>query len=671
MSDFFNELVGKWGLQEFRALPDFIKQQINFIDDIVKNDLKAGDVFIKKNLFDKNRRDLFLEQHEQINNNERKPFARWVFEQTLNEKHIQDAKNQVLAVMLQLPYLASMMQIRQLSFAVRPELKEPHFVEECKSFACIPFTCKSNEKASLYLGFGTEEKLKEFQQLGPQVPSVIRVLSEEFGEENTFYFLTEEDTVIAELGSTSNSSTTENGSKVLLERDLAQHDIARHWAALFNEAIKLGGTDIHCDPSIMPNDDSVSIKIRIDGKLSDVKEHKSAAKLSFKHSMFREMVSYLHQESKAGEVGRTIHRPVSGMVFDYEAKSGSIRIKMRPEFAPLGIKDASGKELVRVVLRIWEMKSTRTLQDLNVPSKIIEHIDKIVKADNGLVLAAGPTGSGKSTLMGAILNEQKKLTRGTQSILSFEDPVEQVSEGLVQIQLTDPVRMKIEKGELDELTVRQGILRSFLRQDPDIVFIGEVRDEMTATFAGDKASSGHKTYATFHSTSPEDALIRLAAKLEDSPANLVQFFTSLTCIMNINLLASPCKTCGHKQQVTETQIKSLEEKLSLTEEHVQRLQKLEIIHSKGKVMVKVSHDKDNEEFEEQECTNCSGQRVKGRVPVFGVFTLNRARKMELLNFNDPSRYLRITENPDVDMRDSILDGLESGSISIQSLLNEV
>lgn len=660
MTDFFNKYVLKWGMSHLRSVPDFIQEQISFLDRIETDHLKAGDVFIQKGLLNEQRRDKFLDEHSKVHKNIRRPFARWVFEQTPNEKLIQDAKNQILAVMLQLPYLSSMAQIKQLSLEVVSELKEPGFLEECKTFVCIPFTCKTNEREILHIGFGTEEKLKEFIQLGPQVRSLVRAYAEKFAESDVYYFLTEEDTVIAELGSSSNSAATESGAKVLLERELRQHDIAQNWATLFNEAIKLGGTDIHCDPSIMPNDDHVSIKIRVDGKLSNVAEHKSAAKLRIKHSTFREMVSYLHSKTGAGEVGRAINKPVSGMVFDYENSSGVMRIKMRPEFAPLGVKDASGKELVRVVLRIWEIKSsTASLKDLNVPENIISYINKLIEADDGLILAAGPTGSGKSTLMGAILDAQNKLTKGTESVLSFEDPIEQVSKGLVQIQLTDPIRMQIEKGELDELTVRQAILRSFLRQDPDKVFIGEVRDTMTATFAGDIASSGHKTFATFHSTSPEDALIRLAAKLESSPANLVQFFTSLSCIININLLASPCKRCGSECDITPLQINRLKDRLSLSDEQAEKLTNLKVVVSSGKLN------------EKTDCPECTGKRVNGRVPVFGVFTINRQRKMELLNFNDPSRYLRITENPDVDMRDSVIDGLKRGVVSLQSLLNEV
>ena len=660
MTDFFNKYVGKWGLTQFRSLPDFIQDQIRFLERIENDNLKTGDVFIQKGLLDESRRDKFLEEHLNVDKNKRRPFARWVFEQTPNEKNIQDAKNQLLAVILELPYLASMTQIRQLSLEAIPDLKDADFVDECKKAICIPFTCNLNGHETLYLGFGTEEKLKEFMQLGPQVRSRIRSISDTFGEGNTYYFLTEEDTIISELGSSSANSAVENGSKVLFEQDMKQHNVAQNWAALFNEAIKLGGTDIHCDPSILPNEDSVSIKIRVDGKLSNVAEHKSAAKLSIKHATFREMVSYLHSTTQAGEVGRTITRPVSGMVFDYENQAGVMRIKMRPEFAPLGIKDASGKELVRVVLRIWEIKdSISSLEELNVPDNIIRYIDKILKSENGLIIAAGPTGSGKSTLMGAILEKQTQLSKGSESILSFEDPIEQVSENLVQIQLTDAGRGQRGKGELDEVTVRQRILRAFLRQDPNKIFIGEVRDTMTAIFAGDIASSGHKTFATFHATSAEEALVRLSAKLESSQANLVQFFSALSCIFSTNLLASPCKKCGKKHPISESQVTGLVEKLDLNKEQVDRLSSMEIFLSTGKLN------------EDTVCPECSGKSVKGRVPVFGVFTISRQRKMKLLDFGDTSRFARITEQPDVDMRDSVLDGIERGDVSVQSLLDEV
>lgn len=655
MSEVEKMFINIWGLFHLKSLPNFISEQIDFLTEVEKNEFKAGDIFVKKGLLDEARKDKYLTRHESLGAKKRRPFARWVFDQAPNDKALQDSKNRIMATLLKLPYIASMPQIRSLMLETASELESNKFRDECKSSLCLPFTNASQESNEiLFLGFGSEEKYKEYRQLGPQWRSEIKDLENRFGSNNTYYFITEEDTVVAELGSVITSSTTETGSKVLLEQDLKQHDIAQNWAELFNEAIKLGGTDIHCDPSIIPSDDSIDIKIRIDGKLSKVTEQK----FRLRHSTFREMVSYLHSATGAGEVGSTITKPVSGMVFDYENSASTMRIKMRPEFAPLGIKDASGKELVRVVLRVWEIKdSTQTLDDLNVPENVKALIQDLVISDAGLILAAGPTGSGKSTLMGGILDAQYKHDGGTESILSFEDPIEQVSKGLVQIQLTDTMRMNIERGEVDELTARKSMLRSFLRQDPDKIFIGEVRDSMTAEFAGDISSSGHKTFATFHATSPEDALVRLAAKLEGSTANLVQFFSSLSCIITTKLIASPCSACGYKGELSKGEIHSLKVKFELSEKQLSRLSGAAVTLNKG-----VAEDGDV-------CRACSGKGVNGRRPVLGVFNMSRERKLQLLDLHDPSRFLRVTEAPDVDMKDSIIDSLINGEISIKALVN--
>lgn len=660
MSEFENQYIQSWGFDHVQAIPDFMKSQLEFLRLVSDKNLKTGDIFVKEGLLDEKRKNRLLEQHDNLPVAQRRQFARWVFDQTPNDKLIQDAKNRVMALVLRLPYVSTMPNLRSLSLAPVTELSDAEFREECKKKLCIPCFYKefeSSDEGSLYLVFGNEQKLREYTQAGPQQKSLIKELESKYGEANSYCLLTEEDTVIAELGSSSVVANSDVGSKILLERDLLQHEIARHWVTIFNEAIKLGGTDIHCDPSILPNDDSVSIKIRIDGKLVDVTKLKSAARLQFVHSTFSEMVSFLHSETGAGEVGRTINKPVSGMVFDYENHSGVMRIKMRPEFSPLGIKDAAGKEIVRVVLRVWEIKdSIATLRDLNVPGNVVSLIDKLIKADDGLILAAGPTGSGKSTLIGAILDAQHEYDGGTESILSFEDPIEQVSKGLVQAQLTDSMRAMIDRGEVDELTARQTMLRSFLRQDPDKVFIGEVRDSMTAMFAGDIASSGHKTFATFHATSPEDALVRLAAKLEGSTANLVQFFSALTCIINTKLVPSNCPSCKLEKIISEAQLADLTEKYHLNDEQQKNIKDSAFISNSGK-------DNDG-----NVCRACSGKGTKGRVPVFGVFKLSRTQKMVLMDFNDSTRFMKVTEKPDIDMRDSIVDLLAKGVVSVDTLL---
>lgn len=654
MIEIEKKLINSWGLSHLPTLPDFISEQIDFLIDVENQHLKVGEIFVRKGLLDESRKDLYLTHHGKLGAQKRRPFARWVFDNSPNDKVLQDSKNKMAAVLLKLPYIASMPHIRNLMLDTASELESNKFRDECKSLLCLPFTSVSSDKKNvLFLGFGSEDKLKEYRQLGPQWRSEIKDLENRYGTDNTYYFLTEEDTVVAELGSVITSATTETGSKVLLERELQLHDIAKHWGELFNEAIKLGGTDIHCNPSIIPNDDSVDLKIRIDGKLTKPTEHK----FQLRHSTFREMVSYLHSATGAGEVGSTITKPVNGMAFDYENTASTMRIKMRPEFAPVGVKDASGKELVRVVLRVWEIKnSTQTLDDLNVPNNVKKLIQELVITDNGLILAAGPTGSGKSTLMGAILDSQYKYDGGTESILSFEDPIEQVSKGLVQIQLTDTMRMNIERGDVDELTARKSMLRSFLRQDPDKIFIGEVRDSMTAVFAGDISSSGHKTFATFHATSPEDALVRLAAKLEGSTANLVQFFSSLSCIITTKLIASPCSACGVDGHLSEVELRNLKVKFDLTDEQIKKLTTSSVTRNNGK--------------ETESCRVCSGKGIKGRKPVIGVFKMNRERKLQLLDLSDPSRFLRVTDDPDIDMRSSIVDSLISGQISVKALIND-
>tara|TARA_Y100000782_G_scaffold115160_1_gene155316 strand:- start:1076 stop:3028 length:1953 start_codon:yes stop_codon:yes gene_type:complete len=639
--------LSMWGLTDV-ALPDYLTKQIDFLNSIIEKNINEEDVFLHKNLITEHEKANLLEKHSALSPVERKRFSRWVFEQTPNNKIIQNAKMSVMAIIHSLPFLVSAKDIKEMGLEPVKKLQDPSFKEECTNRLCLPFESNTN----LYLGFGSEKEYKEYIQLGMQTRSLIKNLEHKHGENNTFYFFTEENVVISELGNNASADNDNFSKTVLLEKELQKNKAAKNWAALFNTAILESASDIHCDPSILETDGKVTFKIRVDGKLQNLAQHKSNASFAINHATFNEMVSYLRNKTNAGDLGQTLLKPISGDAFDYINAENSSRIELRPEFQPLGVKDNTGNELIRVVLRVWETNNkVKTLDDLNVSEDVIAFINKIVESEHGIVLAVGPTGSGKSTAMAAILHEQSKRDAGTSSIISLEDPIEQVQEDVVQIQLTDQMKLRIERGEEDELKVRKNILRSFMRQDPDRISIGEIRDSMTAEFSSDMAGSGHKTFATFHASTPAGALTRLSAKLEHSKAALVQFLTELSFILTTKLVAAPCKHCAENVDINSVEIASLTNKFNLTKAQAKRLEGGQNAIGKG-------------------CENCSNSGLQGRKAVYGIFEMTTERKLKAMDFNNSSRFLEITTNPDIDMRDKLIDFILDGSISLQSLLNK-
>jgi general secretion pathway protein E len=144
-----------------------------------------------------------------------------------------------------------------------------------------------------------------------------------------------------------------------------------------------------------------------------------------------------------------------------------------------------------------ELLQPRRLEELGLPAGVIEGLLRFARADAGLLAITGPAGSGKTTTIYALLEKIARVQPGL-SIISLEDPVERRLPGITQIEVRP----------FGELTYEKA-LRSILRQDPQVLMLGEIRDAATASLAIQAALSGHRLICTFHAASPAGALARL------------------------------------------------------------------------------------------------------------------------------------------------------------------
>jgi type IV pilus assembly protein PilB len=150
----------------------------------------------------------------------------------------------------------------------------------------------------------------------------------------------------------------------------------------------------------------------------------------------------------------------------------------------------------QVVIRLLDKTGTSLqLEDMGYTGRALRTLRESIKRPNGMILTSGPTGSGKSTSMYALLQEVKNPTI---NIVTLEDPVEYKMEGINQIQVNPDVGLTFSSG-----------LRSILRQDPDVVMVGEIRDKETATLAVQAALTGHLVFSTLHTNSAAGILPRL------------------------------------------------------------------------------------------------------------------------------------------------------------------
>ena len=263
-------------------------------------------------------------------------------------------------------------------------------------------------------------------------------------------------------------------------QDLLESDddapIIRLINALLTEALRLGASDIHIEPF----ESRLSVRFRVDGVLRDV--------LNPNKGLAAAVASRIKVMARLDIAERRL--PQDGRI--------SLRIAGRPvdvrvSTIPVGAGPEGGE---RVVLRLLDKQAGRLdLDQLGMPPAIRDRLDALIHRPHGIVLVTGPTGSGKTTTLYAAL---QRLNDASRNLLTVEDPIEYYLDGIGQTQVNPRLGLDFARG-----------LRAILRQDPDVVMIGEIRDRETAEIAVQASLTGHLVLATLHTNSAIGAITRL------------------------------------------------------------------------------------------------------------------------------------------------------------------
>ena len=258
----------------------------------------------------------------------------------------------------------------------------------------------------------------------------------------------------------------------LLESD-DQAPIIKLINAILTQAVKDNASDIHIEPF----ENRLVVRFRIDGVLREV--------LQSKRAVAPLVVSRIKVMSKLDIAEKRL--PQDGRI--------SLRVAGRPVDVRVStIPVGAGGE--RVVLRLLDKQAGRLDVDtLGLPSLLRTQLDLMIHRPHGILLVTGPTGSGKTTTLYAAL---QRLNDATRNILTVEDPIEYYLDGIGQTQVNPRVDMSFARG-----------LRALLRQDPDVVMIGEIRDLETAQIAVQSSLTGHLVLSTLHTNSAVGAVTRL------------------------------------------------------------------------------------------------------------------------------------------------------------------
>jgi general secretion pathway protein E len=279
--------------------------------------------------------------------------------------------------------------------------------------------------------------------------------------------------------------------------------------ALLTQALREGASDIHIEPF-----EQISVvRFRIDGNLRDIVRPKKAIHASLV-SRIKIMAQLDIAEKRLPQDGRITLRV------------GGKGVDVRVSTLPTGHGE-------RAVLRLLDKEAGRLdLTHLGMSDNVMPQFDKLISQPHGIVLVTGPTGSGKTTTLYAALS---RLNAPTSNILTVEDPIEYELQGVGQTQVNPRIDMTFAKA-----------LRAILRQDPDIIMIGEIRDLETAQIAVQASLTGHLVLATLHTNDSAAAVTRLL-DMGIEPFLLSSSLLGVVAQRLVRKLCPECKTHdGHE-----------------------------------------------------------------------------------------------------------------------------
>lgn len=336
------------------------------------------------------------------------------------------------------------------------------------------------------------------------------------------------------------------------------------------EAVKQMASDVH----IQPYEDQLVVRMRIDGVLFDAHTVPKALQ--------EEVVSRLKVMGKMNIAEKRL------------AQDGRATVQVGDRVIDLRIASLPTSFGERVVIRLLD-KSARLyhLTELGMDGPTLDRFRELIGVEHGLLLVTGPTGSGKSTTLYAALQE---LNSKEKNILTLEDPIEYQLPGISQTQVNERKGMTFERG-----------LRHILRQDPDIVMIGEIRDRETAIMAIQSALTGHLVFATLHTNDAASAVTRLL----DLGIEPYLAASSVIGVLAQRLVRCVCDGCGQSDPLNPDHLRQLELTANLARERSTK-------RGRG-------------------CEHCRHTGYRGRVGLFEMLTVNDAIQAQVQSRETASR----------------------------------
>ncbi|CRX37416.1 General secretion pathway protein E [Estrella lausannensis] len=369
----------------------------------------------------------------------------------------------------------------------------------------------------------------------------------------------------------------------LLDRKLGQSPIIKLLNLILTEAIQQGASDIHFEPGA----DGLKVRYRIDGVLQS------------RHAPSQEFQAPLLTRIKVmAKLDIAEHRL---------PQDGRIKLKMGPREIDFRVSTVPVVGGERIVLRILDKGNVVLgLDKIGMLPEVLEEFQKLISLPEGIILVTGPTGSGKTTTLYSAICE---MADDEINIMTVEDPVEYNLKGIAQIAVRHKIGLSFASG-----------LRHILRQDPDVVMIGEIRDAETAEISIQASLTGHLVLSTLHTNDAPSAITRLV----DMGIEPYLLSSSIAGVLAQRLVRTICNNCKRRVEPTLREVKSI----GLKESELNRAH-----FSEG-----------------AGCERCYGSGYRGRHGIYELMVVNNVIHKQIVTSPDAIELRRLA--------------LESGMVSL-------
>jgi len=326
-------------------------------------------------------------------------------------------------------------------------------------------------------------------------------------------------------------------------------------------ALSLDASDLHLEPA----EEKTKIRVRIDGLLQDV--------TNIDKPIYESLLSRI--------------KLLSGIKLNITDKPQDGRFSVAVEETEVEIRSSTlpAEYGETVVLRVLNPKNLIEMEALGLRKDLLATFNKEIKKPNGMIIVTGPTGSGKTTTLYAFL---KKIQKPEIKIITIEDPIEYHLDGISQTQVQRSKGYDFANG-----------LKSIMRQDPDVILVGEVRDLETAKIALQAALTGHLVFSTLHTNDAAGTIARLIS-LGAKASNIGP---AVNLAVAQRLVRKVCKKCGKLRKPTAAELKKIKEGLKGIPKNVNIPKITKIAEAKG-------------------CPDCNSTGYRGRIGIFEAFQID-------------------------------------------------